>query len=206
MRRIAAAAVVAIIAALLPLMGPGMAQATNVGYYICLTNSPTSCLDVKGDSYTLFQPVWIFSDAAGSGATALGWNPQKDSEFNANCDGQSSCGGIYYPFTDHALDKMYYNDPNYLLVPNITSCLALGEDVGVVELRELSENCVLGGVSNLADEWIKAGNQFINVARTNTTGTVSLLTALGSGNGATVDVLTPGSGGWTQWTISPFVN
>lgn len=159
------------------------------GNIICLTNSSGFCVDIKDDVVQDGQPVWVFSVPGGNG---IGW--AQTLRIPGVCDGESSCGGSFQPFTDHALDSRYDGDPVNVFAVNNHRGLCLGESGGNPVLRL---NCTAPNTL-----WVKAGNQFINVERTNIVGGVRELTARSNTDEADILLDAPGTAGtWQQWSV-----
>lgn len=160
--------------------------------FVCLTNASTACMDIKDNVKASGQPVWIFSK---SGGNALNWN-LVDQIPNV-CDGQSSCGGVYTPFTVHSFDNMYSGDTVEVIGVEGDSSLCVGESGGSVFLR--STEC--GNDRNTL--WVVNGNQLINVASTDSNDLTNVLTAASSANEAKIEVEPPGDfGTFQKWTQS----
>src|SRR5262249_16321115 len=121
MHKLAIAAAMSIAAAVFPIASSSASFAagaaapdTNEGFHVCLTSHRRACLDVKDSHYALHQPVLVHGV---SGAHALGWNYIKNYIGQGVCAGQSRCGGTFWPFTSHALDRKYYKDAVDLFPP-----------------------------------------------------------------------------------------
>lgn len=169
------------------------ALADNSGAHFCISGHTSACMDVKDTIYQNGQPVWVYNGGNGLGFSASygGFIPHK-----YVCDGESSCGSIYWPFNDHTLDAEYHYDGD--IVFNISApkggpyCLSgFGGNVG------LSTNC---GVPN--DWWVADGplatSTWINVGFTNSSLEAEALTAEGRADKSVINLLPPGDAGAYQ--------
>jgi hypothetical protein len=135
--------------------------------WFCLNSSPDYCALANN----LNQGTPIVTENDGTADTAALWVPIV---VNNVCDGQSSCGGVFYPFTNHSFDKTYNGDVILkIFPPNITSHVGLAEKSGkaIISAFGTNDSLWVGTVASLHNGYL------MSVAKTNSGGLVSVLTA-----------------------------
>jgi hypothetical protein len=104
--------------------GTGTAFADdNTGEFICQLNYVNSCFDLKNDSFTDGQQIYLWSDVSGQGGHGLGWNMYKL--------GTVSPSG---PFSVAGLNTRYNGRPYYLIEKTVSTgghngCVTAGAPV-----------------------------------------------------------------------------
>jgi hypothetical protein len=135
--------------------------------WFCLNYSPDYCALANN----LNQGTPIVTENDGPVPPAALWVPVG---INHVCDGQSSCGGVFYPFTNHSFDKTYNGDVILAISPpNITSHVGLAEKSGkaIISAFGTNDSLWVDTVASLHNGYL------ISVAKTNSGGLVSVLTA-----------------------------
>jgi hypothetical protein len=172
-------------AAALIVASAGPASATNSGTHYCLTNATSFCWDVKDNSYTAGQPVWLFSSSGGNGLGFHGFVQE------TVCNG-TNCAPAG-PFTDHALDSKYAGDSvMYFVAGTSNLCVRLLTSTAAIVLSG-SGSC--GIASTL---WVKAGTRLVNVAGSDAISAPDLFTAASASDEAALSGKVAGIG-WQQW-------
>jgi hypothetical protein len=174
----------------LVLAGSTYAHAVNYGSHICLTNHSSSCVDVKDNTYKNAQPLWLYDSSQAKG---LGFS--ETDLYPGVCDGDIDNGcqaPVWTPFADHSWDTLYDGHTAAIFDTSGFS-FCIGEFGGNVVLHG---NC---GPAYPDTEWIKNGNNLINVERTNTLDQQAYLMASSTANGTLLQA-SGLTGGWEQWT------
>lgn len=175
---------------LVPLAGISDAAAYTDGPHQCLLNASSYCIDIKNSVYSDGQALWLY----GSGANA---NAFEGVGPNNTQMGVTTGSGNWYPFTNHTLDTDTVNDSVIVLYAqnSYTTDLCAAEASGDAQLND----CTGSGVLWVAVPY-NSGYELVNVAYSDSQGTLEHLTASDDSNGATLD-LESGSSGWINWNV-----
>jgi hypothetical protein len=158
----------------------------NGGTRLCLTNSVDWCMNLTNDTFSSGNPVELWWYNSGTG---LGWD--FDSRGTV-CDGQSSCGGGYWPFVNHNLDNQYYGDTVYRIEKSYN-----GSYWGCLDSSSATwEPCATG----YTYDWVYASGKFVSPYWSDLHGSEYLDSRSPLKNGQIVSIDPGGvSGDWYQW-------
>jgi hypothetical protein len=210
-----------VVALLIPLAGQATAQPihtvsggqTIVAYpdnglpHFCLLNSTTWCADLKNDSFTANETVYLWNDNC-CGANGLGWTEGSSGiTYPFVCDGETGypCFGKYKPFSVHSLDHKYDGDPYERInkskdgLPS-SWCLTIPVPTnGGAKLEDCSSTGVLWVEENTSNG--QGTGRFINVYASDTFANSQLMSTSGRSNGAAIFVDTANSSEWQKWFL-----
>lgn len=137
--------------------------------WLCLTNASSYCA-AYNTNLTPGTRVWAENN--GTNDRQALWIPVNNE--GTVCDGQSSCGGNYYPFTAHSFDKAYNGDMVLNIYPQTpVSTVALANNG--------SGNPAIDRISSGGTLWVDTTNvsnmQLVNVEKTDSYNSAQVLTA-----------------------------
>lgn len=178
-----------------PLVGSASAS-DNAGMHICLRNATKSCLDLKGDSFTNNEIVWMYGPSGGS----LGWSLVK---VGTVCAG-GKCGRPW-PFkrSSASLNGHYKNDKVYVIhktkgKTGEDGCLGgVALEGGPIAGQPEWGNCVdnSGRVLFWVDD---SAGRLVAVGISDNNNKAEVMSAKGTRNRSPVYLVPPGTSGYLQ--------
>jgi len=138
--------------------------------WLCLTNASHYC---AAYNVNLTPGTRVWAEGNGTGDTQAFWVPDP---IGTVCDGQSSCGGSYYPFSVHSFDKTYNGDQVMVIIPKEPPPVAT-----ILLANNGDGNPVIARSSSGGNLWVTTTKEknmrIVNVEKTDSYDSAQVLTA-----------------------------